>query len=173
VTVEQLKAELDAIKDPLMAKSKEAMTRVFALYKTLTGKEPRGSGCYGCALDAYYELKTIASRGYGWDNSLNLPSEFTNQFKTNTMTGSLKKYKLIRSFRVFGSPDLYTEHNLNDALADKLLKTNPALSKHFEVIEKPKAEAKVEEVTESDEQQEQTSSIEEVVAKPRRKITKK
>ena len=143
MTVEQLSDELNAIKDPLMAKSNDAMTRVFALYKTLTDKEPRGSGCYGCALDAYYELKTILSRGYGWDNSLNLPQEFTNQFKTNTkMANQLKKYKLLRPFRVFGSPDFYTEQNLTDAIASKLIKKHPELAKHFEILEAEKAESK-------------------------------
>jgi hypothetical protein len=169
MTLEQLKDELNAIKDPLMAKSQEAMTRVFALYKTLTDKDPRGTGCYGCALDAYYELKTIASRGYGWDNSLNLPKEFTNQFK-NIMSNSLKKYKLLRPFRVFGSPDFYNENNLTDALVDKLLKTNPALSKHFEILEK---EVKQEVVAQEQDEQQESSIVEDVPVKPRRKRVKK
>jgi len=168
MTVEQLANELNAIKNPLMAKSKDAMLRVFALYKTLTGKEPRGTGCYGCALDAYYELKTILSRGYGWDNSLNLPQEFTNQFKTNTkMANQLKKYKLLRPFRVFGSPDFYTEQNITDAIASKLIKDNPGLAKHFEILETEKAESKKKskkaepEATEQENTQEQEETTEE------------
>lgn len=146
MTVEQLRAELDAIQHPLKARDEQAIQRVFALYKELTQKEPRGTGCYGCALDAYEELRTIEHRGRGWDNSLNLPDELLNQFKNKEMESKLKKYKLIREFRLFGSPELCTAYNLTDAKVDKLLKDIPSLAKHFQVIEKPKEEKQKEEV---------------------------
>ncbi len=145
MTVEQLKVELDAIQHPLKARSDDAIQRVFALYRTLTQKEPRGTGCYGCALDAYEELRIIEQRGRGWDNSLNLPQELLNQFKNKAMESQLKKYRLIREFRLFGSPDLCTAYNLTDAKVDALIKKTPSLAKHFGVIEKaPKAEVKEE-----------------------------
>jgi len=140
MTVEQLRDELNQIQRPLNARNDEAIQRVFALYRTLTNNEPRGTGCYGCALDAYEELRTIESRGRGWDNSLNLPQELLNQFKIKAMESQLKKYRLIREFRIFGTPDMVTAYNVTDKEVDALLKSNPALAAHFEVIEKPSKE---------------------------------
>jgi hypothetical protein len=137
MTVEQLREELNQIQHPLNARNAEAIQRVFALYRTLTSNEPRGTGCYGCALDAYEELRTIESRGRGWDNSLNLPQELLNQFKKQAMESKLKKYRLIREFRIFGTPDMVTAYNVTDKQVDALLKSNPALGAHFEVLEKP------------------------------------
>jgi len=135
--LDQLKRELDELKSPLLQSRKgDAMQRVFVIYKAVTGREPRGARCFQCAIDAYFELKKIANSGEGWDNSVNLNSEFK---KTNKKEmGNLKKYKMLTSrFRMFGSPDTITPENVTDEKIDAILKHNPQFSKFFQLIEKP------------------------------------
>ena len=135
--LDQLKRELDELKSPLLQSRKgDAMQRVFIIYKAVTGREPRGARCFQCAIDAYFELKKISTMGEGWDNSVNLNSEFK---KTNKKEmGNLKKYKMLTSrFRMFGSPDTITPENATDEKIDAILKINPQFSKFFQLIEKP------------------------------------
>jgi hypothetical protein len=142
----QLLRELDELKSPLLHSRKgDAMQRVFVIYKAVTGREPRGFKCFQCAVDAYFELKKISSLGEGWDNSVNLNSEF-KQIKKKQM-GNLKKYKMLTTrFRMFGSPDTITPENATDEKIDAILKINPQFSKFFQLIEKP---AKAENVLET------------------------
>ena len=133
----QLIRELDELKSPLLQSRKgDAMQRVFIIYKAVTGREPRGARCFQCAIDAYFELKKISTMGEGWDNSVNLNSEFK---KTNKKEmGNLKKYKMLTSrFRMFGSPDTITPENVTDEKIEAILKVNPQFSKFFQLIEKP------------------------------------
>jgi hypothetical protein len=142
----QLIRELDELKSPLLHSRKgDAMQRVFVIYKAITGREPRGARCFQCAVDAYFELKKISTMGEGWDNSVNLNSEFK---KTNKKEmGNLKKYKMLTSrFRMFGSPDTITPENATDEKIEAILKVNPQFSKFFQLIEKP---AKAEKVSET------------------------
>jgi hypothetical protein len=144
--LDQLKRELDELKSPLLqSRNGDAMQRVFIIYKAVTGREPRGARCFQCAVDAYFELKKISTMGEGWDNSVNLNSEFKKSNKKEM--GNLKKYKMLTtSFRMFGSPDTLTIHNATDEKIDAILKTNPQFSKFFQLIEKP---AKAEKVLET------------------------
>jgi hypothetical protein len=133
----QLIRELDELKSPLLHSRKgDAMQRVFIIYKAVTGRDPRGARCFQCAVDAYFELKKISTMGEGWDNSVNLNSEFK---KTNKKEmGNLKKYKMLTSrFRMFGSPDTITPENATDEKIEAILKVNPQFSKFFQLIEKP------------------------------------
>jgi hypothetical protein len=135
--LDQLIRELDELKSPLLQSRKgDAMQRVFIIYKAVTGREPRGARCFQCAIDAYFELKKISTMGEGWDNSVNLNSEFK---KTNKKEmGNLKKYKMLTSrFRMFGSPDTITPENVTDEKIEAILKVNPQFSKFFQLIEKP------------------------------------
>jgi hypothetical protein len=135
--LDQLKNELDELKSPLLHSRKpDAMQRVFAIYTAVTGREPRGTRCFQCAVDAYFELKKISTSGEGWDNSVNLNFKFnTNNKKT---MATLKKYKmLVTRFRMFGSPDTITPENATDEIIDAILKINPQFSKFFQLIEKP------------------------------------
>jgi len=123
------------------------MQRVFDLYRVVAGREPRGSGCYMCAVDAYYEMKRISQIGEGWDNSVNLPN--TLIINEPKLIIRMEKYKMTRkSFRVFGSPDTITEDNTSDAEVEALLASNPTLTKFFvlresgEKVETPKAKGK-------------------------------
>jgi hypothetical protein len=79
--------------------------------------------------------------GEGWDNSVNLNSEFKKSNKKEM--GNLKKYKMLTSrFRMFGSPDTITPENATDEKIEAILKVNPQFSKFFQLIEKPaKAES--------------------------------
>jgi hypothetical protein len=133
----QLKTELDELKGPLLhSRNPNAMQRVFVIYTAVTGREPRGSRCFQCAVDAFFELKKISTSGEGWDNSLNLPVEL-KQFNIKKMA-ILKKYKMLTtSFRMFGSPDTITIENATDEKIDAILKLNPQFSKFFQLIEKP------------------------------------
>lgn len=146
----QLISELDELKSPLLHSRKgDAMQRVFLIYKAVTGREPRGARCFQCAIDAYFELKKISTMGEGWDNSVNLNSEF-KQIKKKPMA-NLKKYKMLTSrFRMFGSPDMITPENATDEKIDAILKLNPQFSKFFQLIEKPEKksilETKLEEI---------------------------
>ena len=146
----QLISELDELKSPLLHSRKgDAMQRVFLIYKAVTGREPRGARCFQCAIDAYFELKKISTMGEGWDNSVNLNSEF-KQIKKKPMA-NLKKYKMLTSrFRMFGSPDMITPENATDEKNDAILKLNPQFSKFFQLIEKPEKksilETKLEEI---------------------------
>jgi hypothetical protein len=131
-----LKIALDELKGPLLQSRKpDAMQRVFSIYTTVTGREPRGIRCFQCAIDAYFELKKISTSGEGWDNSLNLIPEL-KQLNKKPM-GTLKKYKMLTtSFRMFGSPDTLTVENATDEKIDAILKLNPQFSKFFQLIEK-------------------------------------
>jgi hypothetical protein len=133
----QLISELDELKSPLLhSRKSDAMQRVFVIYKAVTGREPRGVRCFQCAVDAYFELKKISTMGEGWDNSVNLNSEF-KQINKKPM-GNLKKYKMLTTrFRMFGSPDTITPENATDEKIDAILKINPQFSKFFQLIEKP------------------------------------
>ena len=131
MTLDQLLIELDELKTPLLVKrSDAAMQRVFDLYRIVAGRPPRGSGCYMCAVDAYYEMKRISQIGEGWDNSVNLPD--TLIIKEPKLILRMEKYKMTRhSFRAFGSPDTITEENTSDEQVEALLKATPALAKYF------------------------------------------
>jgi hypothetical protein len=144
--LDQLKRELEELKSPLLHSRKgDAMQRVFVIYKAITGREPRGLRCFQCAVDAFFELKKISTLGEGWDNSVNLNSEF-KQINKKQM-GTLKKYKMLTSrFRMFGSPDTITPENATDEKIDAILKINPQFSKFFQLVEKP---AKAEKVSET------------------------
>jgi len=144
--LDQLKRELEELKSPLLHSRKgDAMQRVFVIYKAVTGREPRGVRCFQCAVDAFFELKKISTLGEGWDNSVNLNSEF-KQINKKQM-GTLKKYKMLTSrFRMFGSPDTITPENATDEKIDAILKINPQFSKFFQLVEKP---AKAEKVSET------------------------
>lgn len=133
----QLINELDELKSPLLhSRKSDAMQRVFAIYTAVTGREPRGTRCFQCAVDAYFELKKISTMGEGWDNSVNLNFEL-KQINKKPMA-SLKKYKMLTSsFRMFGSPDTLTTENATDEKIDAILKLNPQFSKFFQLIEKP------------------------------------
>jgi hypothetical protein len=135
--LDQLKRELEELKSPLLHSRKgDAMQRVFVIYKAVTGREPRGVRCFQCAVDAFFELKKISTLGEGWDNSVNLNSEF-KQINKKQM-GTLKKYKMLTSrFRMFGSPDTITPENATDEKIDAILKINPQFSKFFQLVEKP------------------------------------
>jgi hypothetical protein len=137
VILSQLISELDELKSPLLQSRKgDAMQRVFVIYKAITGREPRGVRCFQCAVDAYFELKKISTMGEGWDNSVNLNSEF-KQINKKPMA-NLKKYKMLTTrFRMFGSPDTITPENATDEKIDAILKINPQFSKFFQLIEKP------------------------------------
>ena len=132
----QLISELDELKSPLLQSRKgDAMQRVFAIYKAVTGREPRGARCFQCAVDAYFELKKISTIGEGWDNSVNLIPEL-KQLNKKPMA-NLKKYKMLTTrFRMFGSPDTITQENATDEKIDAILKLNPQFSKFFQLIEK-------------------------------------
>ena len=144
--LDQLKRELEELKSPLLqSRKQDAMQRVFIIYKAVTGRDPRGIRCFQCAVDAYFELKKISTMGEGWDNSVNLNSEF-KQINKKQM-GTLKKYKMLTSrFRMFGSPDTITPENATDEKIDAILKINPQFSKFFQLVEKP---AKAEKVSET------------------------
>jgi hypothetical protein len=132
----ELKIALEELKGPLLHSRKpDALQRVFSIYTAVTGREPRGARCFQCAVDAYFELKKISTSGEAWDNSVNLNSEF-KQLNKKPM-GNLKKYKMLVSrFRMFGSPDTITPENATDEKIEAILKSNPQLSKFFQLIEK-------------------------------------
>ena len=137
---DQLLSELAEIKDPLFNRNTAAVERVLNLYPIITGKPARGTGCFPCALDAFYELQRIAQIGEGWDNSVNLPDQLKNKSKQTIYI--MKKYMMTRpSFREFGSPDTITEQNTTDEQVEAMLKRNPDLSKFFVLRDSAKAEA--------------------------------
>ncbi|HUM43537.1 MAG TPA: hypothetical protein PKI14_11375 [Fervidobacterium sp.] len=143
MSLDQLIKELAEIKHPLMVmRSGEAMQRVFDLYRTIAGREPRGSGrCYSCACDAWHELNRISQVGTGWDNSLNLPDWIP--VTDLTIIHKMEKYKMtVKSFRPFGSPDTITELNTTDAQVETLIKANPEFEKFFVLRDAKKANAK-------------------------------
>ena len=150
MNLDQLKNELDELKSPLLhSRKQDAMQRVFVIYTAITGREPRGKRCFQCAVDAYFELKKIATSGEGWDNSLNLIPEL-KQLNKKEM-GNLKKYKMLVSrFRLFGSPDTITPENATDEKIDSILKLNPQLSKFFQLIEKTSKKETISEVIEEE-----------------------
>jgi len=47
---------------------------------------------------------------------------------TNTKRNMMTKFKLVKPFQLFGSPEYYTEKNMTDEIAEKLLKAEPKLA---------------------------------------------
>jgi len=134
VNAEQLKYELEQIKHPLIVlRDVNAARRVFELYKRYHNEDfPRPAKCMQCAQDCFYVLKYDIKHG-----TMNGEKK-SKSTKQNTM---LTKFKLIRPFQVFGDPAYYTEQNLTDKIAMKLLKTDPRLSAFIQRLEPVKTEA--------------------------------
>lgn len=126
---EELLARLAELKDPLFAdRSPDAARRVFDLYYEFHGEDfPRSQKCLTCAQDCFYILKYDSKHG-----TIN-GEKRKKQLKPKVM---LTKYKLKRPFQLFGDPEYYTEINLTDEKAEKLMKANPAAKAFFEPIAK-------------------------------------
>jgi len=120
VNATELTSELNSIQHSLIVqRSPEAAKRVFELYRLYHGEHyPRSERCMQCAQDCFYVLKYDIKHG-----TINAEKKITNT-KRNMMT----KFKLVKPFQLFGSPEYYTEKNMTDEIAEKLLNAEPKLS---------------------------------------------